>query len=264
MLPQHANIGVIIGHPGHELRIYRMLELYHPRLYVLTDGSRLTHHARTYNTIRIIEQTDSKQSNILGRFTDVEMYKIFLTGDTATLKALVDELVDDLILHQIEILIGDAVEGYNPTHDLCRYLINSAAQIISHKRGTPVLNYDFLLHGRPDLNLGDLAGECIQFQLDDENFEKKYTAATNYPELKRDLDLTIALHGTSPFKIESLRPVKDYSKYISWDTDFPFYETYGRKKIDAGDYTELISFESHILPLAKYLSDYAQDVSRQV
>jgi hypothetical protein len=36
---ENRNIAVVIGHPGHELRIYRFIEIYKPRVYKLTDGS---------------------------------------------------------------------------------------------------------------------------------------------------------------------------------------------------------------------------------
>jgi hypothetical protein len=259
----NAKVAVIIGHPGHELRIHRFMELYKPLVYVLTDGSGSSGTSRVYNTIKIIEQTNSRKSAIMGRFTDTEIYKIIREQDTETLRSIVDEIVFDLEKNDIDLIVGDAIEGYNPTHDLCRYMINAIVRIYRHKRGTQIPNYDFLLDGPPHLCPPELKEEAIWVKLNDEDFDRKFAAAQNYPEIIKDLEIALSQHGKAPFQIECLRPVKNLNQYVTWNSEMPYYESYGLNKVKTGEYTEVISFEKHLLPLGEFLSNYSEELIKK-
>ncbi len=258
MIKANAKVALILGHPGHELRVHRFLELYKPRVYVLTDGSGSTSISRVYNTLNIIEQTTSTASPVMGRFTDSELYRIIREQDTSTLEPLMEEIVDDLERNNIDFIVGDSIEGYNPTHDLCRYMINAIVRIYSHRKGVTIPNYDFLLDGPPHVCPPELKEEAIWIKLNDEEFERKYAAAQNYPEIIKDLDIALQQHGKAPFQIECLRPAKDLNQYSTWTTEIPYYESYGLNKVKTGEYSEVISFEQHLLPLAKFCTHYSE------
>lgn len=197
----------------------------------------------------------------MGRYTDAEFYNIILDTDTLQIKKIIDEIVLDLEQHPVDLIIGDSLEGYNPTHDLCRYIINAVAKIYSSKTNKFIPNYDFALEGPPDECPPDIRNEAIWLNLNQEEFERKYHAALNYPEIKRDLEIAIKLHAEAPFKTECLRPVHDLKRFTGWETDKPFYETYGLDKVKSGKYADVISYERHLLPLARFCYDYAESVS---
>ncbi|MDT7813284.1 MAG: hypothetical protein QOJ42_3200, partial [Acidobacteriaceae bacterium] len=56
---------------------------------------------------------------IFGRWTDAQAYEILLSGNLAALAGLTKELGEALVANEIQGVVADAMEGFNPTHDLC-------------------------------------------------------------------------------------------------------------------------------------------------
>jgi hypothetical protein len=261
MIPPNFRSALIIGHPAHGLRVHRFLEIYKPVFYIMTDGSGSKGNSKSDNAIEIIEHCGAKASPVICRFSDQEMYRIIKEYDIEAIRNLVNEIVEDLEKNEIDFIAGDSLEGFNPTHDLCRYLVNAVVKIYSHKRGKQTGNYDFLLHGPPDLCPPELVDESIWLKLEKEEFDRKMAVVRNYPEITVDIEYAFNHYGEDAFHIECLRPVKNLNQYTAWNTDVPFYESYGIQKVKDGIYKEIISFEKHLLPLAKFLAKYADDAT---
>src|SRR5690242_15156115 len=141
---------LVIAHPGHELRVHGWLELKRPNVWVLTDGSGRTGRSRIDSTTRVLEATGGVAGPIYGNMTDVDLYQAVLNRDYDRFISLVDQLAATLIEHNVECLAGDAQEGYNPAHDICRLVINAAAKLVRRKTDRDILNYDFTLVGAPE------------------------------------------------------------------------------------------------------------------
>ena len=251
---ENRNIAVIIGHPGHELRIYRFIEIYKPRVYVITDGSGSTGISRINKTKEILNNCGAGISPVMGYFTDREIYQIILQNNIQPLITLLQVLLDDLKKHNIQVIAGDAYEGYNPSHDLCRYLINLVVQLFKQKWGIELLNFDFLLDR---MSPADNTNKSILIKLDDSDFERKFSAAQQYSELSKEVNYAVSTYGKDAFKCERLSLVEDNELIQSQDT--PFYEKYGLEKINEGAYQEVISYSNHLLPLIKKLKRYVDD-----
>ena len=143
-------VALVIAHPGHELRVHRWLELARPNVFVLTDGSGRTGHSRIASTSTVLASAQAHPAPIYGRFTDVELYDLILRGDAAALVALMRELAAAFVRDGVGGVVGDALEGFNPSHDLCRFLINGAVLLLRKETGRDVLNFAFPLDGPPD------------------------------------------------------------------------------------------------------------------
>lgn len=247
----NKNLAVVIGHPGHELRILRFIEIYKPRVYVLTDGSGFSGISRINKTKNILDNCGATCSSIFGYFTDKEIYNIILKKDTEPLIKFLDELVADFKEHNIQIVAGDAYEGYNPAHDLCRYIVNFLVTIFKQKWDIQLSNFDFLLD---ELSDGNGNGESIVIKLDDDDFERKYQAAQQYSELSLEVNAAVAKYGKDAFKTEHLALVTKPDLIHS--NDIPFYESYGIRKINEGVYSEAITYSKHLFPLVKKLKDH--------
>ena len=261
MIPPGVNTAIIIGHPAHGLRVHRFLEIYKPFFYIITDGSGSSGNSKVGNAVDIIENCAAKASPVMCRFSDAEMYRIIKEYDTETLTKLVDEIVADLERNDIDLVVGDAAEGFNPTHDLCRYLVNAVVKIYGTKKGGDIGNFDFLLHGPPGFCPPEVKDESIRIELNKEDFGRKMSSIRNYPDIAVDIEHAFRNYGETAFQTECLRPVKAPNQYTAWDTDMPYYESYGSKRVKEGVYSDVISFEQHLLPLAKYLTKYADDAS---
>lgn len=258
MINPEAKVALILGHPGHELRVFHFLELYKPHVYVLTDGSGSTGHSRINNTLKIIRQTGATASPVMGRFTDAQIYTILSRQDKETLTTLIEEIIVDMKEQHIDTLAGDAIEGFNPTHDLCRYMINTIAEIYQVEIGKPVGNFEFLLDGAPTQCPEELINEAVWIRLTEEDFQRKLAAAYDYPELRSEIEKIYEVHGATPFLTECLWPAGPSGKYKTWKTEEPWYESWGKEKLKSGKYKELISYHTHLLPLAEFLTHYSK------
>src|SRR4029078_9777609 len=101
------------------------------------------------------------------------------------------------ILHEqgIEYVVGDAVEGVNPGHDMCRLLPSAALLRIEQTAGRRVRNFEFPVEG-PPYEHSDNESEGVRLVLDDDAYRRKLTAAKNYTELAVDLHGTVRHHVT--------------------------------------------------------------------
>src|SRR5438128_11098177 len=185
---------LVIAHPGHELRVQAWVELAQPLAFVLTDGSGHTGRSRLASTSRLLDQTGASSGGIYGRLTDRALYAAILGGDVDLFAGLARDLVQALVDERIDYVVGDAFEGHNPGHDLCRVIIDAAAELAG-RAGQRVACLDFPLVGRPDECPPALAAEAISLALDDAAFARKLAAMHAYAELAGEVAATFAETG---------------------------------------------------------------------
>lgn len=245
---------LVVAHPGHELRVYGWLEFAQPRVFVLTDGSGRSGCSRLRSTAEILSRTGASAGPIFGRFTDLALYQAILQHDHQLFVELARELTEEILRHRIEYLVGDAAEGYNPAHDICRLVLDASIAMAARLHGVMIGNYDFLLKGRPDECPERLRQRARWFHLDDEALSRKLKAADNYPELAAEVKQAISENGASAFRVECLRPAGEgdlggeHTRVKS-----PFYEQYGEQQVAAGHYASVIRYREHLAPLAEAL-----------
>lgn len=243
---------LVIAHPGHELRVHRWLELARPVVFVLTDGSGHTGRSRLSSTMAILERAGAVPGPLYGRLSDRSLYQAILSSDTDLFAGLAEELAMALDATAVDYVAGDAIEGFNPGHDVCRLLLNAAVLRLDHS-GRRVGNFEFLLEGPPHECPPEDRSEAIVLELEEDALRRKLAAARSYPELAGEVERAYASYGWEPFRVESLRPVR-YGLEIGDRFEHPpYYEIYGEKQVAAGIYREVIRFRDHLAPLAASL-----------
>src|SRR6478672_11394040 len=105
---------MVVGHPGHELRLHHWLETARPTVVVLTDGSGSDGVSRLPSTSAALEGVRAVPGAIYGRLTDAAMYQALLEHRFEVFAALVTELTDFMVSAGVETVVGDRAEGYNP------------------------------------------------------------------------------------------------------------------------------------------------------
>lgn len=261
-LAEPSRTALIVAHPGHELRVHRWLELTRPVVFVLTDGSGSHGISRLDSTTSLLARAGATPGSIYGRLSDRELYRAILAGDLGLFTALVDELAQGL--EDVDVVAGDAVEGYNPGHDVCRLLLNAA--LLYREEGQRPASFEFPLIGSPDDCPAEDLGAALRLELDEESLRRKLEAARAYPELAGEVDAALAAHGTGSFQVECLRPVRyglDIGHIGHRFSHPPFYETYGEKRVAQGHYGEVIRFHQHLAPLAEGLGRHVAEESRR-
>jgi hypothetical protein len=270
---------LFIAHPGHELCVHGWLEAARPRVFVLTDGSGRSGRSRIDSTTKVLRRAGAEPGSIYGRFTDRDIYRAVLDKDFRPMLETAGEFAEALVREGAEAVAGDAAEGFNPAHDVCRMMINAAAEMAGRVCGRRIVNRDFLLVGRQDDCPQGLRERATWLRLDRSAFERKLEAARAFPELKGEIDSALegellALRqypelaaelpfkqtatGSEAYRIECLRPADGLLAGGDFDEQPPFYERFGELRVAAGHYERAVRYREHILPFAGALRDYVE------
>jgi hypothetical protein len=245
---------LVVAHPGHELRVFGWLEAAAPVVCVLTDGSGSGGEARLESTTRVLAGTAARRGAVYGWMSDRAIYSAILDRDFARFTELADRLAEELAATGADCVVADAVEGYNPSHDVCRLVVNTAVRLL----GREVTTYDFLLVGAPDACPAEVRERAVWLELDEAALARKLAAARSYAELAGEVEAALERFGVAPFRTECLRPVDPTERY-GWDPrEIPYYETYGEKRVAEGTYQRVLRFREHVQPLADALWEHGE------
>ena len=289
-----ARAALVVAHPSHELRIHGWLEKARPYVCVLTDGAGRSGESRLDRTTEVLSKAGARPGAIYGRLTDARVYSAILNGDAELFAGLVEELARAFAEEEIEYVVGDAAEGYNVTHDICRMMIGAAVDLAEREYGHRVANFDFLVVGSPAECPEELRDRAMWLQLDDQAFDRKVRAALDYTATLA-IDIEDALNGApyrvevnadvldalnsrpslqaqfrdmidgvalDAFRVECLRPAGN-SPATDWTSgDPPLYEVYGEKLVAGGRYQKVIRYEEHMRPLAQAILEKVEREER--
>jgi hypothetical protein len=257
-IPSETRAALVVAHPGHELLVHGWLEAARPRVFVLTDGSGHSNQSRLSSTTRILDQAGAKRGGIYGGLTDSAAYKAILNREFEPFIGFARELTSGFVNEQIDFVAGDALEGYNPMHDVCRLIINTSVAVARRVHRREIANFEFSLVNQPHgTELPPHANE-ICLRLDETTLARKISIAQGYAELAGEVSTALGATVVTAFGVERLRPVESETGARRCDNEIPFYELYGEKQVALGHYTEVLRYEAHIAPLADALRTYAK------
>jgi len=258
LIPEFARPALVVAHPGHELRVFGWMERARPVVCVLTDGSGSGGEGRLESTTAVLARTGARAGPVYGWMSDRAIYAAILEGDADRFRRLADDLAALLVEGEVDCVVGDAVEGYNPSHDVCRLVVNAALRLAGHALGRPIAAYDFVLVGAPDQCPEAVRARAVWLRLDDGALARKLDAARGYPELAGEVEHALARFGEAPFRTECLRPV-DLADRYGWNAaKTPYYETYGERRVAEGAYARVLRFGEHVRPLADALWSHGE------
>jgi hypothetical protein len=247
---------LIIAHPGHELRVLGWLARARPVVAVLTDGSGHGEHSRIGLTTALLERAGASQAAVYAPSPDRAVYTAMLTRDHRFFLDLAERLRAVLLEHRIECVAGDMIEGYNPTHDLCRVLIDRAVRLAERESGRDIRNLAFALEGPPRPE--SISSQAWEVRVEGPEFADKLAQMRHYGRLtggnlEANIGDGLSRHGETAFRDEVL-DVMDTAQALSrFEVEKPFYEVYGEQQVGAGHYRFVIRYREHIAPLARAL-----------
>ena len=236
----------MVAHPGHELRIHGWLERCRPRVFVLTDGSGRAGSPRLASTARVLAQAGASLGGIFGRLSDRAIYAAILAGDVRLFRGLVAELA--AACADLDEIVGDAAEGYNPAHDVCRLLIEAAVTRARRLHGRAPRSFEFPLVGPPRRPDAARAGS-VELTLDDRALARKLSAARRYAELDGEVEAALRAGGPEAFRVDVLDPAAPWAP----PARPPFYEEHGARRVAEGAYARVLRHREHVRPLAHAL-----------
>src|SRR5215467_15612703 len=72
---------VVVGHPGHELKVFGWIAEHRPQVHVITDGSGRQGVSRLPSTAKLLAGLSAEPGDIFGSASDAEIYRALLETD---------------------------------------------------------------------------------------------------------------------------------------------------------------------------------------
>ena len=251
-----------LGHPAHELRAYGWIEQLKPDVMMLTDGSGSANTPRLHYSENNFTTAGVTKAQLHFDLTapDTALYKAIELQDASFFKVRFDALVNYLVELDIELLLCDGMEAYNSTHDIGHDLARAAAHKASQVLGHEIICCEFAL-----ADMFAPSPECQDWMLElsPESMQKKLELAFHYQKVDEknvlvSLDDLIERYGIDTFQTEQLRLAPAFDTGIRKPDGEPFYETFGKKRVEEGIYKHVITWENHIKPLCEQFWNWAQ------
>lgn len=262
---------LIVAHPGHQVKLHGWLESARPSVFILTDGSGHSGQPRLDATTEYLASLGIEPGDIYGQHTDREVYQRILDHDFDFFISLAEAVAESLSALRAQVVVGDAAEGYNSIHDICRLVIDASVEM-SNRNGGEVASFDYPVINPPDDCPAELLEKSVWLHLDDQTFSRKLEAArTYYPELLDEVRTALDSEGTGPikeyfnltgqgggsgleaFRVECLRPCTAAQATCGNGGAKPFYELHGERKVASSVYDRAIRYREHIAPIAERL-----------
>jgi hypothetical protein len=258
MTAQSGRAVLILGHPSHEVRVFTWMLKTKPVVSVLTDGSanrgfRVCEHTASY-----LQERGIPLGSMFGAFPDRQFYAHILSQDFQFFRSVSRHLAEELCDESVGLVAGDSIEGFNPTHDICRLLIDAAVLIARLKRKQPLANYEFTLVGPVKPKDKACDGASILVTLTDEERGQKIEFAKVYPGVAEDVARQLAAHGAESFGEEFLYPSDESRLFRPLFHDKPPYELYGEMRVLSGFYSSVLRYSEHVRPIQEDLCRFVE------
>ncbi len=235
-----------MAHPGHELRIHGWLEQHSPDAYVLTDGSGRSGVDRLGFSRRTLTKVHSQLIRSNDVWTDSFAYEVLLDNNVDAVIQRISRITDHLQHANIQLVVCDAIEGFNPVHDLCAVMAVMACRLIQQHRGSVVPVLSFPLEAHPQ---SMLTADSVTHSLNSAEWQRKLAAIEENSALQHEVERSFKLHGRDAFQVEVLSPFDLDAKLHALSLKKPFYEIHGEKRVATGAYSTVLRFQQHFRPL---------------
>lgn len=243
---------LVVAHPGHELRVFGWVSRARPLTQVLTDGGGAGGRSRVDRSRALISRADCSAGGVFGHASDARFYAAMLDGDALFFTDLLEALASDAIANGIETVVGDAAEGYNPTHDLCRVLIDALVCLVRRRTGRTLASYAFPLT-EWEYDLPAFMGEPVRLVLGEGLHREKMQASYAYQALDREVSEAVAALGEDHFRTECFWPALGVTALPAK----PHYEAVGEARVRAAAYGQVVRYADHVAPLSRAILAYA-------
>jgi hypothetical protein len=232
---------LIVAHPGHELPLFHWMEVHKPTVFIMTDGSGGSTTSRLRYSEQCIQTTAAIRGSVFGAQSDRGWYQSILTADLAAFKAVIDKGVAAARQTQAKLIVSDAVDGYNPVHDLCEAI--ATAIRIALQTDNPGIQH--LVSPAVPCPAGPKA---VELHLDAAAQHRKQQAVAAYTPLAEEAQRLIKAGHTSLAEERLHHPI------FTWPADFsPAWEQFGRQRVDHSRYPQAIEYRRHVRPIAQAL-----------
>jgi len=240
---------LLIAHPGHELLVHYWMERAHPLVFVLTDGSGSSGEERRGQSVRIIEAAGASVGSVFALASDRDWYDAVLVGDRGLFDRASSAITEACVGAGVDRIVTDAIEYFNPMHDLCHALARGVSHGVARAGGGEVELLDFP-NERPELKT---TRPAHALRVPDDAVSRKAAAVASYDALATEVERRTG--DADLLRNERLYAVDRGAGWPQEPPEEPFYERFGRQRIGDGRYARLITYREHVRPLSVALAE---------
>ena len=171
---------LIVAHPGHELRLFSWMEREHPLVFILSDGSGSSNRSRLDYSVSSVGDAGATLIEGSGQRSDHEWYSAILTRDISAFTKVVETITAAAPTRHAPLVVSDAVDGYNPLHDLCQAIADAVVTRIARDSKPP----GFLVLPTTASAMGI---EAVTWKLEDKAARRKHLAISAYTPLAKEI-----------------------------------------------------------------------------
>lgn len=230
---------LLLAHPGHELRLFHWMERVRPVVCILTDGSGGNQSSRTKYSRETLAAAGAEPGPVFCQMSDRDWYDAILAGDATPFRNVANVIFEIVKDETAVTVVADAVDGYNPVHDLTSAIGKALAARIT-------ANGAIVTHLVSAAVPGVAGGSKIEMLLDPAARERKVAALRAYTPLAEEAR-RILEQAPESFGCEVL-----IRQDFNWEERVePLWETFAKERVSAGRYANLITYGDHVLPIAR-------------
>lgn len=245
---------LVLSHPNHEAAIFGLIQRVRPTVVILTDGGgeqRVAQSRRGLERIGLLDRT-----SILG-WREADFYGALLDGNVEFFRAVALRVRREIEAIEPEEVLCDAVEFYNPVHDLSLPIVRAAlngegdiavfeAPLIYQKGGSPE-SYEIQ---RFPASRGD--GQIVVHLNEEELAHKLWARDEGYESLRQQVGPLLRDLPAEHFATEVVGPAADTLPKPGNDQTLR-YDWRARLLLERGQVKGAITHADHYVPVATSL-----------
>jgi hypothetical protein len=252
------HVGLAVAHPGHELRLTHGIARRRPTVFILTSGSRHgVDRARVDASRRLLGALGARPGALFGQCLDRDVYAWIMAGEAHRFANLARQLADHIVAQRLDMVVTDAWQLYNVTHDIWHLVTRAAVALASERLGRPVACFDYAVTP-PALALRSMGETHDSRRLDDGDILRKLEMAAAFPAIAQDVAEVLAAGGPAFIAIESLHHPRSMPELLPRPGEVPLYERIGEMRVQAGLYDSVLRWR-HAAPIASELVALLRD-----
>lgn len=244
---------MVFSHPNHEIAVLGTIFRMHPHIIYLTDGGG---EERVAQTRQALENYQPASVHYLNH-SEQSLYDALLDRDAEFYRALAEQVGDVIAELDAETVYCDAVEFYNPVHDIALPVVRAALR----GNDVPIIEVPLIYQTtapEPKFELQhvphSLSNRGIFVDLSPAELERKLTTINSGVYAMLFAQLGGAIRGAAGSRAEREAFLKARNKRPSPAPEQLLrYETRGNALRDAGEIRDVITFDRHYTPVFEAL-----------
>jgi hypothetical protein len=253
---QSSSTVAVFSHPNHELAILGLLQRLKPRIIFLTDGgggSRVTESQRWLQRAGLLDRATFLN------FPEAMFYVALLNCDHSFYARVRDQISALVDSWQPDQILCDAVEFYNPVHDLTLPIAQAS---LPTPDDTPIFEVPLIYQKPGKLEEYEVQRlsilrreEQIEFLLTEEELDAKINARDHiYTSLRHQLGNILSQLPRAHTGLEVVAPA--HCRLTEPATDRILrYEWRARHLFSRGEIDRIITYSQHYVPVASALQN---------